>query len=75
MARPAKNRKIFQNTMEKMNALHEKDGTHQKIAIKPAFVKKQKIPAPARNRQCREEKSYFSSFSQASAAPSRNCPP
>jgi hypothetical protein len=25
-----KNRKIFQNTMEKMNALHEKDGTHQK---------------------------------------------
>jgi hypothetical protein len=61
--------------MEKMNALHEKDGTHQKIAIKPAFVKKQKIPAPARNRRCREEKSYFSSFSQASAAPSRNCPP
>jgi hypothetical protein len=40
MARPRKNRKIFQKTMEKMNALHEKDGTHQKTAIKPAFVKK-----------------------------------
>ena len=44
---PRKNRKIFQKTMEKMNALHEKDGTHQKTAIKPAFVKKQKNPCTA----------------------------
>ena len=31
----------------------KKTGHIKKIAIKPAFVKKQKIPAPAQNRRCR----------------------
>ena len=75
MARPAKAGKSFKKTTEKMNVLHKKERAHQKTAVELDFAKKIKIPRTGPERAAQGDKSYFSSFSQASAAPSRNCPP